>query len=83
MLIMIPNVNTKDLPAQSYSSSNFSQAGYPVVTIESVCSAGGCSSTLNQTWFVTEGETNGEQRYLPILKFYAPEAHIMYLTVVS
>jgi hypothetical protein len=49
-----------------YPSSTFSQAGYPVVTIESVCAAGGCSSTLNQTWFVTQGETNGEQRYILI-----------------
>jgi hypothetical protein len=63
----------------AYSSSTFSQAGYPVVAIESICEADGCSSTLNQTWFVTEGETNGEQRYLPILSTgYAYYLYIPY-----
>ncbi len=63
----MPKVNIKEDPRPAYLSSNFSQAGYPVVTIELVCEVGGCSFTLNQTWFVTEGETNGEQRYLSII----------------
>jgi len=45
------------------------QAGYPLVTAVTSCAAepeGECSVTLSQKWFVTSGETNGEERVFAV-----------------